>query len=115
MRRQIIAVVFTLIAASACTAHARLVRVYYPAGHYLGCGTPAADGSGIWSYDPRISEADCHDGAAPRRPSTTAYVSASRIDDLEAGAPSVTEFREYTFEPVRTDAGTQIGPAPYFD
>jgi hypothetical protein len=91
-------------------AQALLVRVYYPAGHYLGCGTPAADGSGIWSYDARVSEADCHDARPANPPTPSLYVSANRFEDFNDLATRT--LSTFTPEPIRQPNGTFI---PIFD
>jgi hypothetical protein len=83
MKTKLIAAAFLLNALFVVSAEAKLVRVYYPEGHYLGCGTPAADGSGIWSYDPRVSEADCHDRVA-HQPQVSGYVSAAQMKGFES-------------------------------
>src|SRR6266542_4684191 len=88
MFKSVTAVFFAIVSMAITANAANLVRVYYPPGHYLGCGTPAADGSGIWSYDPKISEADCHRSVAPR-PDVDVRLSAAQIRRYESLAKKV--------------------------
>jgi opacity protein-like surface antigen len=89
MNRQIITTVLcAAVLAFANAAHAKNVRVYYPAGHYLGCGEPAADGSGIWSVDPRCPESECHDIVAPT-PGIDWYIGAYQLGGYTESATKV--------------------------
>lgn len=102
MNRQCTAVAFAALVALASPTHAKNVPVYYPEGHYLGCGEPAADGSGIWSVDPRCPESECHDIVAPP-PNIEWFVGLSQLTGYESLATRV-------FEPLGTVRRTKVDP-----
>lgn len=99
-------VVLVSLALCAMRIHAAYcVPVYYPEGHYLGCGTPAADGSGIWTYDPKVPEKECHD--IVNRGSTDWYLSGAVLGDFQTATKAMFDSSGFTLRDLRS--GTQFG------